>query len=64
MQHGDRLVGVLGLDEAGADVLGGARDAGIRGVEVELARIGEIAGDDRALEEVDVVEAVGQAGMS
>ena len=53
---------MLGLDEARADVLGGAGDAGVGGVEVELARVGEIAGHDRALEEVDVVEAVDQAG--
>ena len=62
VQHRHRLVDVLRLHEAGADVLAGAGDAGIAGVEIELARVGQIARHHRTLEQVDVVEAIDQPG--
>ena len=60
MQHGDRLIDVLGQDEAGADVFCGPGDAGIAGVEIQVPRVGHVARDDRALEEMDVVQPVDQ----
>ena len=60
MQHGQRLLDVRRLDEAGADVLAGSRDGGVAGIEVEVARRGHVPGDDRALEEMDVLQRVGQ----
>ena len=55
---------MLGLGEARADVLGGAGDAGVSGVEVEVGGLDHVAADDRALEEVDVLERIDHAAAS
>ena len=47
--------------ETGADMLGGARDAGVERVEVELHGADHVARHQRALVEVDVVERVDDA---
>ena len=51
-----------GRAESRADVLGGARDAGVGGVDVERYRVVDVAGDNRTLAKVDVFEGVDQAG--
>jgi hypothetical protein len=61
VQHLDRLVHVLGQDEAGAHVLGGAGDAGVAGVEVQIPRLDHVPGHHGALKEMDVVQLVDQA---
>ncbi len=62
MQQGQRLLDMFWLDEAGADVLSRPCDAGVAGVQVEVARRDHVARDHRALEEVDVLQRVGQTG--
>ncbi len=51
-----------GFGERGADMLGGAGAAGVDRVEVHLAVVGDVAGNHGALQEVDVVQPVGDAG--
>ncbi len=43
-------------------MLSGAGAAGIEGVEIHLAVVGDVAADHRALDEMDIVEPVGDAG--
>jgi hypothetical protein len=50
-----------GVGKTGADMLGGAGAAGIERVEVHLEIVGDVAADHRALEEVHIVERMGDA---
>ncbi len=58
MQQVERVVDKGRFGKRRADMLGRARAAGIDGVEIHLAIVDDVPRDHRALQEVDVVEAV------
>jgi hypothetical protein len=62
MQQPQPFLQVHRRHEAGADMLGGAGNAGIERIDVEGAATGHIAGGDRTLEEVNIVQPVHQPG--
>ena len=43
-------------------MLAGPADAGVAGVQIQVARLDHVAGDDRALEEVNMIQRVDQPG--
>ena len=61
VQHFEGLLEMLGEHPARADVLGRARHRGVARIEVHLVRIRQIARNDGALEEVDVLHLVDDA---
>jgi hypothetical protein len=61
MEKLQRLLGPRRGDKAAAHVLGGARHAGVERVEVEGDQILHVRRRQRALEEMDVVEGLGDA---
>jgi len=61
VQHLECFAGKVRFGEADADVLGGAGKTRIQAVDVEVAVVDHVARDDRALEEVHVVECVDEA---
>ena len=62
VQHLQRGLALLRRHPAGADMLGRAHHAGVAGVEVHIGGIGDVAADDGALEEMDMLHLVDDAG--
>ena len=60
-QHLQPQLRVAGDREGGADMLGRPRHAGVERVEVHILRLDRVARGERSLEEMDVVERVGNA---
>jgi hypothetical protein len=61
VQHGHGLFQVLGQHPAAAHVLGGAGDARVAGVHVQITRIHHVPCHQRTLVEMHVIETVNQA---
>ena len=62
MQHLHCFGEMCRINPARPDMLRGSRDAGVAGVEIEVARVDHVAGDKRTLEKMDIVEPVDKPG--